>query len=178
MQAMEQTCSLDVESASLRLQQTPSIALSLSERNKVHFLCHLDTRPGQRQATDWLAAQLWFHCYYGGGWHTLCPCPLYYWGSSAFPTSCQRRGAKLRMLRQAIWASFLCLKPLSLTKSSCTCLTGTPDNSSASFVAYSFFACHPFYHWEMVSPAEKGTKPILVNTLSCPPGSHILLGNM
>lgn len=69
------------------------------------------------------------------------------------------------MQRRAIWASFLCLKPLSLTKSSCTCLTGTLDNSSASFVAIHFFGTSSFfYHWEMVSPVEKGIKPILVNT--------------
>lgn len=56
-------------------------SLSPSERHKVHFLCHLDTRPGQSQATGWLAVQLWFHCYYGGGWHTQRPCPLDHWGS-------------------------------------------------------------------------------------------------
>lgn len=38
----------------------------------------------------------------------------------------------------AIWPGFLCLKPLSLTKSSCTCLTGTPDTSSPSSVAIHF----------------------------------------
>lgn len=58
------------------------------------------------------------------------------------------------MQRHAIWACFLCLKPLSLTKSSCTCLTGTPDNSSSSFVV-KLFLCHHFYNWEMVSLVEQ-----------------------
>lgn len=91
------------------------LPLPPSERNKAHFLRHLDTRPGQtRRQPDW---QLGFdfivtterddiHCV---------NCPLHDWGSSAFPTSCQGRGAKLRMRQQAIWADFLCQNPLSLT---------------------------------------------------------------
>lgn len=132
------------------------LSLSPPERNKVNFLCHLDTRPGQSQATHGLAARLWFHCYYRGRWHPLCPCPLHCWRSEAFPASCHGRGEKWRMQWHAIWICFLCLNPLSLTKSSCTCLRGTPDNSSSSS-AVSLFLSHHFYYWEMVSLVEQET---------------------
>lgn len=76
-----------------------------------------------------------FHCHHGGGRHTPRPCPLL-WGelvlSNILP---EEGGVEWRMRRRAICACFLCLKPLSLTKPSCTCLTGTADSPATSSVA-------------------------------------------
>lgn len=66
----------------------PSLPLSPS------FLCHLDTRPGQIQATGWLAAWLWFHCYYIGGWHPPHPCPLHCWGRKSLSNILPEEGCK------------------------------------------------------------------------------------
>lgn len=70
------------------LTRFPSLALSPS------FLCHLDTRPGQIQATGWLAARLWFHCYNIGGWHPPHPCPLHCWGRKSLSNILPEEGCK------------------------------------------------------------------------------------
>lgn len=53
MQAMEQTCSLDVESASLRLQHTPFISLSLKEIKPASSVIWTQGRAKARRRPDW-----------------------------------------------------------------------------------------------------------------------------
>lgn len=58
----------------------PPLSHSLSERNLVtsSVIC-TQGRATARRRTDW-QPRLWFHCYYGGGWHPARPCPLGDWG--------------------------------------------------------------------------------------------------
>lgn len=55
MQAMDQTCSLDAESASLRLQQAPSIALSLRLKDikSTSSVIWTQGRAKVRRRADW-----------------------------------------------------------------------------------------------------------------------------
>lgn len=104
------------------------------ERNKKHFPGHVDTRPGGgltgsaafdfivRRGDDTHAASLSSAFSEGGG-------------LSFFSILLWEGGVEWRMRRRAIWACFLCLASLSLTKPSCTWLTGTPDSLAASSVA-------------------------------------------
>ena len=159
-QATEQTCSLDVESVGPGLQHTPSLSI-WEKLSPFPLSSGTQGQAKVRRRTDWQPGFDFIVTTAEDDIPVLCA------GGGVRPFQHPARGGVCEI--KDVTTSHLGQFPVSLTKSSCTCLPGTPDSSNSSSLLnlfYSFFARHHFYQWEMVSHAEKDRTHFLVIALS------------